>query len=237
MAQQRHDGRKANELRETTVILDFVRSAGGSCLIELGGTRVICTASFEAGVPTWREKSGLGWVTAEYAMMPASTGPRRKARGTDSRATEIKRLIGRALRGVVDFEKLGPNTITLDCDVLEADGGTRCVSITGAYIALARAVERGAEAGLCRKTALNNQIAAVSVGIVDGRAVLDLDYAEDSSAEVDMNVAMVRGGKFVELQGTSEGVPFEKDQLDKMLTLAGTGIRKLMKIQRDALKA
>jgi len=205
--------------------------------MEMGNTRVICTASVVRGVPKWLEGKGAGWVTAEYAMLPAST-PGRKRRATgkpDSRGVEIQRLVGRALRGVVRMEALGANTIYIDCDVLDADGGTRTASITGAYVALARALRATSAEGVNAKRALTGPIAAVSVGMVDGRAVLDLDYVEDSSADVDMNVAMVRGGKFVEVQGTSEGKAFDMDDLEKMLSLARGGIKKLMQAQKDAI--
>ena len=215
----------------------FVRSADGSCLIEVGGTRVICTASFAQGVFKWREAGGLGWVTAEYGMLPASTG-RRKSRPLlkfDSRFVEIQRMIGRVLRSVVRFDRLGQNTIHLDCDVLEADGGTRTAAVTGAQVALALAVGRRVKRGHCHPRALRGMVAAVSAGIVDGHAVVDLDYHEDSSAQVDMNIAMTGGGKFVEVQGTAEGDPFDPDQLQQMLTLARAAIRKLLAAQRQAI--
>ncbi len=217
---------------------NFVRTAHGSCLMELGGTRVICTASFVEGTPQWRRGTGLGWVTAEYGMLPASTGAR-KSRSTikpDGRGVEIQRVIGRVLRSVVRFEKLSDNTIYLDCDVLEADGGTRTAAITGAYVALALAVGRGVKAGLCTRGVLVGAVAAVSVGVLDGMAVLDLDYAEDSAAEVDMNVAKTGGGKFVEVQGCGEGKPFDAAQLQEMLRLAGRGIGKLLHLQREAIR-
>ena len=235
---RRIDGRQPHELRPVTITPSFVRTADGSCLIEAGGTRVICTASFAPGVPKWREGSGLGWVTAEYGMLPASTG-RRKSRPTlkpDSRGVEIQRLIGRVLRSVIRFDRLGENTVHLDCDVLEADGGTRTASITGAQVALSRAVARAADQGLCHPKAVDGLVAAVSVGIVEGRALLDLNYAEDSTAEVDMNVAMTTGGKFIEVQGTSEAAPFDRGQLDAMLDLAARGIRKVMRVQREAIR-
>ncbi|HUU22076.1 MAG TPA: ribonuclease PH [Phycisphaerae bacterium] len=234
---KRQDGRRANELRPVKVTPGFVRSADGSCLFEIGRTRVICTASFVAGVPKWREGSALGWVTAEYGMLPASTPTRkpRPALKSDSRATEIQRLIGRVLRNVVRFEKLGANTVYLDCDVLEADGGTRTAAINGAYVALAGAIRRSETSGRCARGALARRVAAVSVGIVDRRAVLDMDYAEDSAAEVDMNVAMIGGGRFVEIQGSSEGEAFTFEQLDRMLRLARSGIRKVMWYQQQAV--
>ena len=236
-ATRRHDGRRAGELRPVAITPGFVGSADGSCLIELGGTRVICTASITPGVPRWRARQGLGWVTAEYGMLPASTGQRkpRPASRPDGRSVEIQRLIGRVLRAVVGFDRLGENTVYLDCDVLEADGGTRTAGVTGAYVALSLAAARGAEKGLFQVGAVRGAVAAISVGIVDGRAAVDLDYHEDVAAEVDMNVAMTGGGKYVELQGTGEGRPFDADQLEAMLRLARRGIRQLLKIQRQAI--
>jgi ribonuclease PH len=235
---KRHDGRRAHQLRPVTITPDFVRTADGSCLIETGGTRVICTASIVPGVPRWREKLQQGWVTAEYGMLPASTARRkpRPAGKPDSRGTEIKRLIGRVLRSVVRFDRLGLNTIHLDCDVLEADGGTRTASVTGAQVALSRAVRAGREQGLFQRGAVPGLVAATSVGIVDGMAMLDLDYLEDSTAEVDMNVAMTTGGKFIELQGTAEREAFTREQLTDMLDLAEKGIKRLMTRQRKAIR-
>lgn len=235
---KRHDGRKVDQLRDVKITPNFVGSADGSCLIEIGNTRVICTASFTNQLPKWRQESGLGWVTAEYGMLPASTGSRKSRPGLkpDSRGIEIQRLIGRALRSVVQLDKLGPNSVYLDCDVLQADGGTRTASITGAYVALAIAINKAAQQGLCKKSALKGPVAAISVGIVDGVAVLDLDYCEDSTAHVDMNLAMLGGGKFIEIQGTSEGEPFDADQLNRMLQLGKKGIQKLFAIQRNAIK-
>lgn len=234
---KRHDGRGAGQLRDVLITPGFVSSADGSCLIETGRTRVICTASFTSGVPKWRQGSGLGWVTAEYGMLPASTGSRKRrpVLRLDGRSVEIQRVIGRALRSVVRFGRLGENTIYLDCDVLEADGGTRTAAITGAYVALARAVARGAEQDLCSTKTLSGAVASVSVGIVNGMAVLDLDYHEDSAADVDMNVAMTSGGKFIEIQGTAERNPFSLEELEAMLALARKGIRKLIVVQRDAI--
>ena len=215
----------------------FVGSADGSCLLEMGGTRVICTASIVGELPRWRREGRLGWVTAEYGMLPASTRQRKPRPGvrTDGRSVEIQRLIGRVLRAAVRFDRLGENTVYLDCDVLEADGGTRTASVTGAYVALALAAARGAETGVMSPGAVTGAVAAVSVGIGVGRAVLDLDYAEDAAAEVDMNVAMTGGGKYVEVQGTSEGRPFDAAQLDAMLRLARHGIRALLRCQRQAI--
>ena len=221
-----------------TITPGYVRTADGSCLIEMGGTRVICTASLVAGVPKWRQDSGLGWVTAEYGMLPASVGVRkpRPSLRPDSRGVEIQRLIGRVLRNVVRFERLGENTIYLDCDVLEADGGTRTAAVNGAYVALSQASRACAEADRCRRGVVKGAVAAVSVGIVGGRALLDLDYAEDAAAEVDMNVAMTSGGRFVEIQGSSERRPFDAEELQQMLRLARRGIRKLLSLQRQAVQ-
>ena len=231
---RRHDGRRANELRDVTITPGFVRSAYGSCLIAVGQTRVICTASFVAGVPKWRERAQLGWLTAEYGMLPASTGSRKARPGVrrDGRTVEIQRVIGRVLRNAVRFDRLGENTVYVDCDVLEADGGTRTAAITGAWVALDAAIARAAADGRCQPNAMTLPVAATSVGIVDGQAVLDLDYAEDSRAEVDMNVAMLGNGRYVELQGSSERAAFSPVQLQEMLDLAGRGIRKLLRMQR-----
>ncbi|NQU75059.1 MAG: ribonuclease PH [Planctomycetes bacterium] len=233
----RHDGRKADQLRPVTIEVDFVPAADGSCLIAYGTTRVICTASFSPGVPAWLKGTGRGWVTAEYGMLPASTGERksRPIAKPDSRATEIQRLIGRVMRSVVRMERLGENTITLDCDVIVADGGTRSAGITGAYVALARAIGQAQAAGRVRPGAMLGGVAAVSVGIVAGRCVLDLDYIEDSAAEVDMNVAVTSAGRYVEVQGTAESGTFTHTQLDKMLALARRGCRRLAAVQRQAI--
>ena len=241
MAGKRHkrpDGRRADELRAVKITPDFMKTADGSCLIEMGGTRVICTASIAQGVPRWREASGLGWVTAEYGMLPASTGQRKKRPGLkpDGRGVEIQRLIGRVLRSVVQFEKLADNTIHLDCDVLEADGSTRTAAITGAYVAMGRAVEGARKDGRLPGGVITAAVAGVSVGIVNARAMLDLCYVEDSAADVDMNIAMTSTGKFVELQAASEAEPFTDEQLDAMLRLGRRGIRKLISLQREALK-
>jgi ribonuclease PH len=231
--------RAPDELRPTTIEPGFVRTATGSALISMGETRVICTASHQDGVPRWLGGSGRGWVTAEYAMLPASTGERKQrdvTRGRpDGRAVEIQRLIGRAIRGVVDFEALGENTIYLDCDVLQADGGTRCASITGAYVALALAVERLREAGKVSGSPLTGSGAAVSSGIVGGTPLLDLDYREDSSAEVDANVVMTGGGGLVEVQATAERTPLSRAHLDDLLGLAAKGIEDLRSAQARAV--
>jgi ribonuclease PH len=234
---KRHDGRRANQLRPARLIPGFVRTADGSCLIELGGTRVICTASFARGLPPWREGTGQGWVTAEYGMLPASTASRkpRPLQRPDSRSVEIQRLIGRALRAVVRPDRLGENTVTIDCDVLEADGGTRTASITGAYVALALAFKARCPEGSSPASILDGAVAAVSVGLLDGTAVLDLDYQEDAAAAVDMNVAMTSRGRFVEVQATGEHGAFDERRLHEMLRLARTGIRQLLRLQRQAL--
>ena len=237
-SQKRHDGRLPGQLRPVTLTLDFVPTADGSCLIQMGGTRVICTASFQPGVPEWMKGRGAGWLTAEYGMLPASTGKRkgRPIGKPDSRATEIQRLIGRAIRPAMAMDRLGENTICLDCDVLTADGGTRTAAITGAYVALAQAVAKAAGRGQLPRGVLRGPVAAVSVGLVGGRAVLDLDYHEDVSAEVDMNVAMI-GRRYVEVQGTSEHRPFDDRQLAEMLRLARRGIGQLMARQRKIIAA
>ena len=236
---RRHDGRRADQLRPVTITTDYVPTADGSCLIAMGQTRVICTASIADELPDWLAGSGRGWVTAEYGMLPASTGQRKRRPigKPDSRATEIQRLIGRALRAVVDLSALGERSITLDCDVLTADGGTRTASITGAQVAMELAVAKAARAGVLTGRVVTGRVAAVSVGIVAGRAVLDLDYAEDASADVDMNVAMTGRGAYVEIQGTSERAAFGDEPLQAMLALARKGIRRLLACQRQALGA
>jgi ribonuclease PH len=229
----RHDGRKPGQLRPLDVQVDYLEQPHGCVLYRQGKTIVLCTATVEESVPRWLMRSGRGWMTAEYAMLPASTGERTQrgvARGRpDGRTVEIQRLIGRSLRAVCDFEALGERTLWLDCDVLQADGGTRCASITGAWIAASRALERF---GLSK--ALTGSIAAISVGIVAGEAVLDLDYEEDSSAETDMNVVMTGGGSLVEVQATAERDPFSRELLDELLDLAASGIDELTAAQRDA---
>ena len=232
----RHDGRRPDELRPLDVQVDYLEQPHGSVLYAQGRTIVLCTATVEEGVPRWLHRSGRGWMTAEYAMLPASTGERTQravSRGRpDGRTVEIQRLIGRALRSVCDFQALGERTLWLDCDVLQADGGTRCAAITGAWIAAARALDRF---GLSK--ALTDSVAAVSVGIVGGEAVLDLDYEEDSSADTDMNVVMSAGGGLVEVQATAEGEPFSRRLLDDLLDLAAGGIESLAAAQSDAASA
>jgi ribonuclease PH len=237
-ASGRPDGRAAWDLRPVRIDVGFVRSADGSALIEMGGTRVICTASLVEGVPSWREGSGSGWLTAEYGMLPASTGvrrPRDVTRGRpDGRTVEIQRLIGRSLRAVIDPDALGERTVYLDCDVLEADGGTRCASITGAYVALRLALGALVERGKVRELPLRSSIAAVSCGIVGGVPLLDLCYEEDSAADVDMNVVMTGAEELVEVQASGEGVSFPRPSLDRLLELAAAGIRELRTLQEAA---
>ena len=229
----RADGRAYNELRPTTITPGFLSSAP-SALIEIGGTRVLCTAIVENGVPPWLRGQGRGWLTAEYGMLPASTGqrkPRDATRGKlDGRTVEIQRLIGRSLRAVIDLTELGENTLWVDCDVLEADGGTRCASITGAWVATHLAL-----AAIGRTAALRDSIAAISVGMVDGSAVLDLPYEEDSRADVDMNIVMTGSDGLVEVQGTAEGTPFPRAELNQLLDLAGGGIATLRAVQQAAI--
>jgi ribonuclease PH len=233
--------RTPDELRPTTIEPGFVRTATGSALISMGETRVICTASHQAGVPRWLAGSGRGWVTAEYGMLPASTGERKQRDATrgrpDGRTVEIQRLIGRSVRGVVDFAALGENTIYLDCDVLQADGGTRCASITGAYVALALACDALRTSGRIARSPLTGSVAAVSSGVVGGVPVLDLDYAEDSTAEVDANVVMTGDGGLVEVQATAERTPLSRARLDDLLGLAAKGIEELRAVQTGAVRA
>jgi ribonuclease PH len=232
----RNDGRKADQLRPLDLHVDFLEQPHGSVLLSAGKTRVLCTATLEQGVPRWMSGKGKGWLTAEYSLLPASTGDRtaREARigKQQGRTIEIQRLIGRCVRAVLDFEALGERTLWLDCDVLQADGGTRCAAISGAWVAAHRALDR---MGLSR--ALTDTISAVSVGIVDGTPLLDLDYSEDSTAEVDMNVAMTGDGRLVEVQATAEGDPFGRDQLDLLLDLAAGGIEEITLHQREAADA
>jgi ribonuclease PH len=241
VSDERHDGRAPDELRPVRITPGFVRSATGSALIEAGGTRVICTASVEEDVPRWMQGQGRGWVTAEYGMLPASTGERKRrdvSKGrADGRTVEIQRLIGRSLRGVVDFEGLGERTVWVDCAVLEADGGTRCAAITGGYVALELALRRVMARGGLERLPLNESLAAVSVGVVDGRALLDLDYSEDSTAEVDANVVMTGDGGLVEVQATAERTPLSRASLDDLLALAADGIAELRAAQEQAVAA
>ena len=232
----RGDGRRSDELRPLELLPDFLEQPHGSVLYAQGKTKVLCTASIQEGVPRWLYGKGRGWLTAEYSLLPASTGDRtdrEAARGKQGgRTIEIQRLIGRSIRAVTDFETLGERTLWLDCDVLQADGGTRCAAITGAYVAARRALERF---GLSK--ALSGSVGAVSVGIVDGEALLDLDYSEDSQAEVDMNVVMTGEQALVEVQATAEKTPFTRASLDELLGLAAQGIEELASAQEEAVAA
>jgi len=233
----RPDGRACDQMRAVKLTPDFIPVADGSVLIEIGQTRVICTATIDDGVPSFLKGTGKGWVTAEYGMLPRATEqrtPRESTRGRQSgRTLEISRLIGRSLRAVTDQQKLGERTVWMDCDVIQADGGTRTASITGAYVAMAMAFERMVATGILRTIPLVDSVAATSVGLVQGEAVLDLCYEEDSRAEVDMNVVMTGAGRFVEVQATAEGRPFAAGELDQLLALAAEGIRNLTEHQRS----
>ncbi|MDO5723677.1 MAG: ribonuclease PH [Flaviflexus sp.] len=234
----RADGRAHDELRQVTITPRWQDAGEGNCLVEFGRTRVLCTASFTPSVPRWRQDSGEGWVTAEYAMLPRATNsrsPRESVKGKiGGRTHEISRLIGRSLRAVVDMSKLGENSIVIDCDVLQADGGTRTAAITGAYVALAEALDWARKQGHVKGDPLIDSVAAISVGIVDGRAVLDLPYEEDVRAETDMNVVMTGSGAFVEVQGTAEHGTFDRAQLGELLDLAAVGTRELTALQEAA---
>jgi ribonuclease PH len=236
---KRSHARGPDQLRPTTIERDFVRPATGSALITQGETRVICTASVQESVPRWMAGHGRGWATAEYGMLPASTGDRKQRDVTkgrpDGRTVEIQRLIGRSLRGVIDFAALGERTIYLDCDVLTADGGTRCASITGAFVALDLACRRLVDEGRLQRSPLTGTVAAISCGIVDRVALLDLDYAEDSTAEVDANVVMTGDGGLIEVQATAERTPLSRAHLDELLALAAGGIADLRAVQASAV--
>ncbi|MPZ60962.1 MAG: ribonuclease PH [Propionibacteriales bacterium] len=235
----RADGRDPTDLRPVRLTRHWLDHAAGSVLVEFGKTRVLCAASASRGVPRWRRDSGLGWVTAEYAMLPSSTHTRtdrESVRGRiGGRTHEISRLVGRSLRAIIDYKALGENTITLDCDVLQADGGTRTAAITGAYVALADAIATLRADGALDAEPLTGSVAAVSVGIIDGVPLLDLCYEEDVRAETDMNVVMTGDGRFVEVQGTAEGAPFDRTELDGLLTVAAAGCAELTGLQREAL--
>ncbi len=238
---RRTDGRRADELRPLVITTDYLDHAEGSALLELGSTKVLCAATVEEKIPPWMRNQGIsgGWVTAEYSMLPRSTPTRhvREAvRGRlQGRTQEIQRLIGRALRAVVDLEALGERTIWCDCDVIQADGGTRTAAITGAFVALAQAAKRLYDAGVVGRLPLRDFVAAVSVGMVDDRALLDLTYEEDVAAQVDMNVVMTGGGSVVEVQGTAEGTPFSREDLDRLINLGARGIRRMVRAQHKAL--
>ncbi len=232
---KRLDGRKPDQMRKIKVTNNYMRNAEGSCLIEFGSTKVICSASVEEGVPPFLKGSGKGWVTAEYGMLPRSCGSRIRREKTSGRSEEIQRLIGRSLRSIVDMTLLGERTIRIDCDVLEGDGGTRTASITGGFIALALALTWMKKKGMIQKLLIKDYVAAISVGIFQGTPVLDLNYAEDSKADVDMNIVMVGRGQFVEVQGTGEGGTFSEMQMASLLKLAKKGIKELLAIQKKSL--
>ena len=234
---QRHDGRAPDQLRPVKVTRRYLKHAHGSCVLELGDTRVLCAASVTDGVSSWRKGKGLGWVTAEYALLPASTHTRSRREATSGgprgRTHEIQRMIGRSLRSIVDMGGMGGEyTLNVDCDVIQADGGTRTAAVTGAYIAMYDAFSTWRDAGKISEIPLTEFVAATSVGMVDGTLLLDLDYAEDSTAEIDMNVVMDGKGRFIEVQGTGEKTPFDRDRMDALLDLAAEGVGKLVDLQR-----
>ena len=235
----RADGRRADEIRPLTFDVDFIPSATGSVLVTAGATRLICTAMVEDSVPGWMRGQGTGWITAEYGMLPGSTNTRKQrdaARGRlDGRTVEIQRLIGRSLRAVVDRSRLGERTVWVDCDVIQADGGTRCAAISGGYVAVHRALARLVTDGRLEELPLSDTVSAVSVGVIDGTPLLDLPYAEDVRAETDMNVVMTGDGRFVEVQGTAEGAPFSRKELDALLDLALAGTASLTSLQEAVL--
>jgi len=233
----RNDKRKNDELRDIKITTDFIKHAEGSCLIEMGATKVICTATVEEKVPPFLRGNGQGWVTAEYAMLPRATNTRsqRETKGVKGRTHEIQRLIGRSLRAICDLKLLGERSILIDCDVIQADGGTRTASINGAMIALTQAVYKLRQANTIKENPIQDFVGAISVGIVQGEEMLDLNYAEDSTAYVDANIVMTGKGKFVEIQGTAEGVPFSKSALDKLIKLAEGGIAEIFKVQKKIL--
>lgn len=237
----RNDGRKLKQLRPLRITPGYLKTADGSVLMEMGDTKVICTAKLEDRVPPFLRNSGKGWITAEYGMLPGSSQVRigrESSRGkVGGRTHEIQRLIGRSLRGVTDLTRLGERTVWIDCDVIQADGGTRTASITGGYIALAEAMRRWRERGVIEADPIVDSVAAVSIGIIDGKILLDLSYEEDSRADVDMNFVMTGSGKFIEVQGTAESAPFTKKQMEQMAEIAQQGIRELLKAQKKAIGA
>ena len=232
--------RANNEIRHIEILRDYTKHAEGSVLIKCGDTHVICNASVEEKVPSFLKGKGQGWVTAEYGMLPRSTStrmPRESARGKQSgRTQEIQRLIGRSLRAIIDLKALGERTIHIDCDVIQADGGTRTASITGAYVALCDAINPLIEKEILKTSPIKDEVAAISLGVKDGEVLIDLDYAEDSNCDTDMNIVMTAQGKFVEIQGTAEGEPFTKDEMNNIILLAEQGIAKIIHIQKDVLK-
>ena len=232
----RSDGRGLDKLRKVSITRDYIKFAEGSCLIELGNTRVVCTASVEESVPPFLKNTGTGWVTAEYGMIPRSCKTRIKRAKDNGRTFEIQRLIGRSLRAVTEMKEIGERSIWIDCDVIQADGGTRTASITGSFIALADALNKLRKDGRISKIPVKDFVAATSVGLMNGKLLLDLNYEEDSQADLDMNIVMTGAGEFVEIQGTAERKTFNKEEMDKLLTLAKTGIKELIDIQRSFLK-
>ncbi len=234
---QRSDGRQPDQLRPVELLPNIQSYAEGSVLIKLGNTHVLCSASIEDGVPAWLKGGGKGWITAEYSMLPRATPTRtrRERNGASGRTQEIQRLIGRALRGAIDRERLGERTVMLDCDVMQADGGTRTAAITGAYVALAQAISKLVRSSQLAESPLITQIAAISVGIVDEQPLLDLNYAEDSTAQIDCNIVQTGDGRFIEVQSTAEGRPLERTELDQLLDLANRGIQELLVYQRTIL--
>ncbi len=239
IAKSRTDGRKQNQLRTLKITPSYIKTADGSVLIEMGDTKVICTAKLEERVPPFLRNSGKGWITAEYGMLPGSSQQRigrESSRGkVGGRTHEIQRLIGRSLRAIADLKLLGERTIWIDCDVIQADGGTRTASITGAYVAVAEAVKSWLDKGKLLQTPIKDAVAAVSIGIVEGRILLDLCYIEDSTADVDMNFVMTGSGKFIEVQGTAESAPFTRKQMERMAEIAQDGIKELLKAQKQAI--
>jgi ribonuclease PH len=239
IAKPRSDGRKQNQLRTLKITPSYIKTADGSVLIEMGDTKVICTAKLEERVPPFLRSSGKGWITAEYGMLPGSSQQRigrESSRGkVGGRTHEIQRLIGRSLRAIADLKLLGERTIWIDCDVIQADGGTRTASITGAYVAVAEAVKSWLDKGKLLQTPIKDAVAAVSIGIVEGRILLDLCYIEDSTADVDMNFVMTGSGKFIEVQGTAESAPFTRKQMERMAEIAQDGIKELLKAQKQAI--
>ena len=236
----RRDGRDRDSLRDVKITKDYIKFAEGSCLVEMGDTKVIATASIEDGVPPFLKGKGKGWITAEYGMIPRSCKTRTAREASKGklggRTHEIQRLIGRSMRTVVDLNEIGERTIWMDCDVIQADGGTRCASITGSFVALALALYSMRKEGIIKKIPISDYVAAVSVGVIDGEKMLDLNYGEDSNAGVDMNVVMTGKGKFIEVQGTAEKEPFDKKDMDELIALAKKGIEDLVSIQKKALK-
>lgn len=241
IAKPRTDGRKQNQLRTLKITPSYIKTADGSVLIEMGDTKVICTAKLEERVPPFLRNSGKGWITAEYGMLPGSSQQRigrESSRGkVGGRTHEIQRLIGRSLRAIADLKLLGERTIWIDCDVIQADGGTRTASITGAYVAVAEAVKSWLDKGKLLQTPIKDAVAAVSIGIVEGRVLLDLCYIEDSAADVDMNFVMTGSGKFIEVQGTAESAPFTRKQMERMAEIAQDGIKELLKAQKQAISS